>query len=53
MHDPLVIAGDGRGSVLRARAGLEVIDRRTPIDVLWMRLSKREGDPRERTHART
>jgi len=43
----LVIAADGRGSVLRARAGLEVIDRGTPIDVLWMRLSKREGDPRD------
>ena len=43
----LVIAADGRSSVLRQRAGLEVIDTGAPIDVLWMRLSKHVGDPAE------
>jgi 2-polyprenyl-6-methoxyphenol hydroxylase-like FAD-dependent oxidoreductase len=43
----LVIAADGRSSILRDRAGLEVIDTGAPIDVLWMRLSKHAGDPAE------
>ena len=43
----LVIAADGRASTLRERAALEVIDTGAPIDVLWMRLSKRAGDPPE------
>jgi 2-polyprenyl-6-methoxyphenol hydroxylase-like FAD-dependent oxidoreductase len=42
---PLVIAADGRTSVLRARSGLPVIDVGAPIDVLWMRLPHRPGDP--------
>jgi 2-polyprenyl-6-methoxyphenol hydroxylase-like FAD-dependent oxidoreductase len=41
----LVIAADGRHSTVRARAGLEVQDLGAPIDVLWMRLSKRPQDP--------
>ncbi len=41
----LVIAADGRSSVIRSRALLKVVDTGAPIDVLWMRLSKREGDP--------
>jgi 2-polyprenyl-6-methoxyphenol hydroxylase-like FAD-dependent oxidoreductase len=40
----LVIAADGRGSVLRERAGLSVIDLGAPMDVLWFRLSRRPGD---------
>jgi 2-polyprenyl-6-methoxyphenol hydroxylase-like FAD-dependent oxidoreductase len=36
----LVIAADGRRSVLRERAGLEVQVLGAPIDVLWMRLSR-------------
>jgi 2-polyprenyl-6-methoxyphenol hydroxylase-like FAD-dependent oxidoreductase len=36
----LVIAADGRRSVLRERAGLEVKVLGAPIDVLWMRLSR-------------
>jgi len=43
----LVIAADGRGSVVRERAGLEVEDLGAPMDVLWMRLSRRPGDPPE------
>jgi 2-polyprenyl-6-methoxyphenol hydroxylase-like FAD-dependent oxidoreductase len=43
----LVIAADGRHSTMRARAGLEVEDLGAPIDVLWMRLSKRAQDPQQ------
>ncbi len=41
----LVIAADGRHSVLRERAGLTVLDIGAPIDVLWMRFSRRPDDP--------
>jgi 2-polyprenyl-6-methoxyphenol hydroxylase-like FAD-dependent oxidoreductase len=43
----LVIAADGRHSFVHARAGLEVQDLGAPIDVLWMRLSRRPGDPKQ------
>jgi 2-polyprenyl-6-methoxyphenol hydroxylase-like FAD-dependent oxidoreductase len=43
----LVIAADGRHSRLREAAGLEVLDRSAPIDVLWLRLSVEKGDPTE------
>src|SRR5437764_3098172 len=41
----LVVAADGRHSTLRQRAGLDVVDLGAPMDVLWMRLSRRSGDP--------
>jgi 2-polyprenyl-6-methoxyphenol hydroxylase-like FAD-dependent oxidoreductase len=41
----LVVAADGRSSVVRERAGMEVIDWGAPIDVLWFRVSKRDDDP--------
>jgi 2-polyprenyl-6-methoxyphenol hydroxylase-like FAD-dependent oxidoreductase len=41
----LVVGADGRASVVRERAGLEVIDWGAPIDVLWFRVSKKESDP--------
>jgi len=41
----LVVGADGRSSTVRERAGLEVIDLGAPMDVLWMRLPKRAGDP--------
>ena len=31
--------------MIRARAGLEVADLGAPMDVIWMRLSRRSGDP--------
>jgi 2-polyprenyl-6-methoxyphenol hydroxylase-like FAD-dependent oxidoreductase len=40
----LVVAADGRHSVLRAKAGLEVMSLGAPMDVLWMRLSRRPSD---------
>jgi 2-polyprenyl-6-methoxyphenol hydroxylase-like FAD-dependent oxidoreductase len=41
----LTVGADGRRSVVRERAGLEVINLGAPMDVLWMRLSRRPGDP--------
>jgi 2-polyprenyl-6-methoxyphenol hydroxylase-like FAD-dependent oxidoreductase len=43
----LVVGADGRHSTVRERAGLRVTDIGAPIDVLWMRLSRRPGDPRQ------
>jgi 2-polyprenyl-6-methoxyphenol hydroxylase-like FAD-dependent oxidoreductase len=43
----LVVGADGRTSVVRERAGLEVEDIGAPMDVLWMRLSRRESDGAE------
>jgi 2-polyprenyl-6-methoxyphenol hydroxylase-like FAD-dependent oxidoreductase len=40
----LTIGADGRHSIVRERAGLQINDLGAPIDVLWMRLSKRPGD---------
>lgn len=41
----LVVGCDGRHSITRRAAGLEVIEHGVPIDVLWFRLSRRSGDP--------
>jgi 2-polyprenyl-6-methoxyphenol hydroxylase-like FAD-dependent oxidoreductase len=41
----LIVAADGRHSTLRERAGLTVRDLGAPIDVLWMRLSRKPDDP--------
>jgi 2-polyprenyl-6-methoxyphenol hydroxylase-like FAD-dependent oxidoreductase len=41
----LVVAADGRSSVLREQAGLQVDDLGAPMDVLWFRLSRRPTDP--------
>jgi 2-polyprenyl-6-methoxyphenol hydroxylase-like FAD-dependent oxidoreductase len=40
----LVVGADGRHSIVRAKAGLEVEDLGAPMDVLWFRLSKRADD---------
>jgi 2-polyprenyl-6-methoxyphenol hydroxylase-like FAD-dependent oxidoreductase len=40
----LVIGADGRRSIIRERAGLQVESRGVPIDVLWLRLSRKPGD---------
>jgi 2-polyprenyl-6-methoxyphenol hydroxylase-like FAD-dependent oxidoreductase len=42
---PLTVAADGRGSVLRERAGLPLVVTSPPVDVLWFRLSRRPEDP--------
>src|SRR5580658_4136659 len=41
----LVVGCDGRHSLVRKSAGLVVDDLGAPMDVLWMRLSKKAGDP--------
>lgn len=44
---PLTVAADGRRSGARSWAGLEIDDLGSPIDVLWMRLSRTATDPQE------
>jgi 2-polyprenyl-6-methoxyphenol hydroxylase-like FAD-dependent oxidoreductase len=41
----LVVGCDGRHSLVRQCAGLLIDDLGAPMDVLWMRLSKRQRDP--------
>jgi 2-polyprenyl-6-methoxyphenol hydroxylase-like FAD-dependent oxidoreductase len=41
----LVVGTDGRHSIMRERAGLQVDDLGAPMDVLWMRITKHAGDP--------
>jgi 2-polyprenyl-6-methoxyphenol hydroxylase-like FAD-dependent oxidoreductase len=41
---PLVVGCDGRHSAIRALAGLKVTELGAPMDVLWMRLSRRPSD---------
>ncbi len=41
----LIVAADGRGSTVRERAGMEVEDFGVPIDVLWLRITKRGENP--------
>ena len=41
----LVVGADGRHSLVRQRAGLEVKELGAPMDVLWFRLSRRPDDP--------
>jgi 2-polyprenyl-6-methoxyphenol hydroxylase-like FAD-dependent oxidoreductase len=41
----LVIGADGRHSIVREKAGLQVEDFGSPIDVLWMRISRKPTDP--------
>jgi 2-polyprenyl-6-methoxyphenol hydroxylase-like FAD-dependent oxidoreductase len=43
----LVIGADGRHSIVQARAGLERQEFGVPIDVLWMRISKKQDDPQQ------
>lgn len=43
----LVVGADGRHSVVRARADLQVEEFGAPMDVLWFRLSRRSEDPED------
>jgi 2-polyprenyl-6-methoxyphenol hydroxylase-like FAD-dependent oxidoreductase len=45
IRSALTVGADGRHSIVRERAGLEVIDLGAPMDVLWMRISRRPTDP--------
>lgn len=44
---PLTVAADGRNSVLREKAGLEVEVFGAPTDVLWMKVSHQPNDPKQ------
>ncbi|HEY1299792.1 MAG TPA: FAD-dependent oxidoreductase [Stellaceae bacterium] len=41
----LVVGADGRHSTVREQAGLRGVDFGAPMDVLWLRLSRRPNDP--------
>jgi 2-polyprenyl-6-methoxyphenol hydroxylase-like FAD-dependent oxidoreductase len=41
----LTVGADGRHSVVRKRANLNIVDLGAPMDVLWMRMSRRDTDP--------
>jgi len=45
IRSALTVGADGRRSIVRERAGLEIMDLGAPMDVLWMRLSRHAGDP--------
>jgi 2-polyprenyl-6-methoxyphenol hydroxylase-like FAD-dependent oxidoreductase len=44
VHADLVVACDGRHSMMRQCAGLEVVESGVPIDVLWFRISRNPTD---------
>lgn len=41
----LTVGADGRRSIIRERANLQVVDLGAPMDVLWLRLSRKDSDP--------
>ena len=43
----LVIGADGRHSIVQMRSGLERQEFGVAIDVLWMRISKKDNDPQQ------
>ena len=45
VRSDVLIGADGRESTVRKRAGLVVHDLGAPIDVLWLRVSRRRDDP--------
>jgi 2-polyprenyl-6-methoxyphenol hydroxylase-like FAD-dependent oxidoreductase len=46
-HADLVIGADGRHSIVHTRAGFNLQEFGVPIDVLWMRISKKQSDPQQ------
>jgi 2-polyprenyl-6-methoxyphenol hydroxylase-like FAD-dependent oxidoreductase len=45
VHATLTVGADGRSSIVRERAGLQVLSLGAPIDVLWFRVSRKSSDP--------
>lgn len=44
IRTPLVVAADGRNSVLRKKAGLEPVSTSSPMDVIWFTLPAKPGE---------
>jgi len=44
VHADLIVGADGRGSIVREKAGLAVQKFGAPMDVLWFRLSRKSAD---------
>jgi 2-polyprenyl-6-methoxyphenol hydroxylase-like FAD-dependent oxidoreductase len=44
---PLTVAADGRFSKMRNLAGIATVGTAPPMDVIWLRLSRRPSDPEE------
>jgi 2-polyprenyl-6-methoxyphenol hydroxylase-like FAD-dependent oxidoreductase len=47
VHADLVIGANGRHSTVHTRAGFQQLEFGVPIDVLWMRIFKKQGDPKQ------
>jgi 2-polyprenyl-6-methoxyphenol hydroxylase-like FAD-dependent oxidoreductase len=47
VYADVTFAADGRDSIVRDRARLEMLQIGAPMDVLWLRLSKHASDPHE------
>jgi 2-polyprenyl-6-methoxyphenol hydroxylase-like FAD-dependent oxidoreductase len=45
VHAQLTVGTDGRTSRVREAAGLELVETSPPMDVLWLRVSRRPSDP--------
>jgi 2-polyprenyl-6-methoxyphenol hydroxylase-like FAD-dependent oxidoreductase len=45
LYADLTVGADGRHSVVRESAGLEVLHLGAPMDVMWMRMSRKSEDP--------
>jgi 2-polyprenyl-6-methoxyphenol hydroxylase-like FAD-dependent oxidoreductase len=47
VRSDLVVSCDGRHSITRGKADLKVTEYGVPIDVLWFRISRTQGDPEQ------
>lgn len=45
IHADLIIGADGRNSVVRQQADMEIEDLGSSVDVLWMQISRQSDDP--------
>ena len=43
----LVVGTDGRSSIVRDKADLKILEKGAPMDVLWMRISRRKSDAQQ------